>query len=122
WRSRVVIDNCHGTHDNCQSAYRPPMGSCVPVLEVTRILRETSHMRTLTVPFCALTVYLATGVAARAFQPQSQAVTPERSNAVTCLRGLAGCDISALNPEELRLVATESKKRNLDYCLSGSSL
>jgi len=79
-------------------------------------------MRTFTLSFYALTAYLVASVAAKAFQPQRQAVTPERSNAVTCLRGLAGCDISALNPEELRLVATESKKRNLDYCLSGSSL
>src|SRR5579863_6368726 len=90
--------------------------------KAVRIIRKTNPMRSLMFSFWVLTAAVGLGGSARALPPPDQAVTPERSNALTCLRGLAGCDISALNPEELKHVAAESRKRNLDYCLNGSSL
>src|SRR5262245_35410406 len=55
-------------------------------------------------------------------QSQNKPVPEDRSNFISCLKGLSGCDISTLGPNELRLVAEASKKRNVDACLDGSSL
>src|SRR5579859_3536565 len=48
--------------------------------------------------------------------------TAEQSNNLLCVKGLPGCDFSALTPDEIKQVADASLKRNLSYCMDGSSL
>src|SRR2546421_615999 len=86
----------------------------LPVLEMSMRLSETGLMQIL------FTLILA--ASALDAQPPRKPETVERSNLVNCLRGLSGCDISTLSPDELKQVAEASKKRNLDACLNGSSL
>src|SRR6266851_2483211 len=79
-------------------------------------------MRTLALPVLALWYCLTVTGTNVNVKPRSKTVEPEQSNITTCLRGLVGCDISALTPDEIKQVAAASRKHNLDYCLSGSSL
>src|SRR5215472_8067755 len=37
---------------------------------------------------------------------------PEHENSVNCARGLQGCDITALSPDEIKRVSEASRKRN----------
>src|SRR5580692_2491000 len=39
-----------------------------------------------------------------------------------CRSGLSGCNISALDPSENKLVSEASHKRNMDHCLDGLTL
>src|SRR6516165_10538323 len=60
-------------------------------------------------------------VAAQAPPPRKSAA-PATDNRLNCIKGLSGCDISLLSPDELKEVSEASKKRNLDSCLEGSTL
>jgi hypothetical protein len=55
-------------------------------------------------------------------QPQRKSTPPVGTNLINCVKGLSGCDISALSPDEIKQVSEASKKRNLDSCLEGSTL
>src|SRR5271170_7131836 len=46
----------------------------------------------------------------------------DRTNFLNCVRGVSGCDVSALNAADLTQVSTAAKERNIDYCLEGSAL
>src|SRR5580692_10419805 len=50
------------------------------------------------------------------------AKAPGESNVQNCIKGLSGCDVSALMPDEIKQVAQASRKRNLDSCMEGSTL
>ena len=65
---------------------------------------------------------LVSGSTAIGQQKPAPAATPVQTNLLNCLKGLSGCDVSALSPQELKQVAEASQKRNVDYCLSGSTL
>src|SRR5215472_13185228 len=60
--------------------------------------------------------------ASLAFSADRKAVTPEEPNVNLCVRGLSGCDVSALTPDELKKVAEASRKRNLDACMNLSTI
>jgi len=47
-------------------------------------------------------------------QTQRTPAPPAGSNLINCVKGLSGCDVSALSPDEVKQVSEASKKRNLD--------
>ena len=61
-------------------------------------------------------------LAAAMGQAQRKSVSVPSVNLTNCLKGLAGCDVSELSPDELKQTSEASKKRNLDSCLAGSTL
>src|SRR5580698_10226643 len=60
--------------------------------------------------------------AALVAQKNPKPAPPDQTNVLNCTKGLSGCDISVLTPDQNRGVGVASKKRNSDYCLEGSAL
>ena len=69
------------------------------------------------VRFFSVLLILATGKAG--FAQSTRKEKPGQSNLQVCLRGLPGCEFSALLPNELRLVSEASRGRNYAACTQG---
>ena len=52
----------------------------------------------------------------------AKAAAPDQTNVLNCVKGLSGCDISVLSPNDIKQVSESSRKRNLDYCMEGETL
>lgn len=55
-------------------------------------------------------------------QQKQKPTVPDQTNVLDCVRGLSGCDISLLTPDQIKQVAAASRKRNIDYCMEGTTL
>src|SRR6516165_3996021 len=103
-------------NDKCQCTRRSNLRMRVPVLLGSSKLPRNHHIASVV---RRLILLQAIGMIVLQAGPKP---TPPSPNLLKCLKGLAGCDVSALNPSELKQVSDSAKKRNMDYCMSGSTL